>query len=510
MVSLHALRAHNDIGAPPAEGEGQGKEVKAVPTVYVHSTVLRNVQGRIQYATDPARQEYLLGSYDSAAQLMNGKYWKTLSQECQRAHQQKAHTNSQTVEGRELILKLSNALLDRQRPDEICRMIAESFEAKYHRPVIVALHYNKAESNLHAHIIFAEREILPETQEKIAPRNLFFDEDGKRQYKKAKVLDDNGQLRPGCRIVAKGEVYERRSFGPAAPEFAMKTWMNNMKETWALPLLNGPLHGDMEYKLFDPSTGKLSQQHVGKNLRPDQADAVREYNALVMEYNALIDEGRVEKDFALEVQQNVSKAPRKASVLQEALETIKSAERLQEATEEPLQAITANAEQRSAPEPEEDDDLIFELLLDLMHRARTRLDEEEEPEEESETQQEQSSATVVWVDMINLSVSPLVGYYAIDTDGRLWVMDPQPQIESPQLGDKVDPRKGMRLGDEYDLEYLEKKLGISDREQPRDGLQAYIESIQRQEQPKDALQQYIELIRQRKQHKPSKSEEIDR
>ena len=297
-----------------------------MPTLYTRATVLRSVGGRIHYITSPKRQEHLLGAYDGAEHLLGGRYWSTLAEESQRSFVRHGELHKDAVEGRELILKLSNALLDIQRPDEICRLIAESFEAKYHRPVIVALHYNKAESNLHAHIIFAEREILPEPEVKIAPRNLFYDEDGKRQYKKAKVLDDNGQLRPGCRIVAKGEVYERRSFGPAAPEFAMKTWMNNMKETWALPLLNGPLHGDMEYKLFDPSTGKLPQQHVGKNLQPGQAAAVREYNEMVREYNNRVDSGEISREDALMVRDRVVHAPRKAAALQQALEDLPAQE----------------------------------------------------------------------------------------------------------------------------------------------------------------------------------------
>ena len=41
---------------------------------------------------------------------------------------------------------------------------------------VSALHHNKRKTNYHIHLIFSERELLPEPIEKIATRNMFYDE----------------------------------------------------------------------------------------------------------------------------------------------------------------------------------------------------------------------------------------------------------------------------------------------------------------------------------------------
>ena len=45
--------------------------------------------------------------------------------------------------------------------------------------------------------------------EKIATRNMFYDENGQHVRTKKEILDEAGQLRKGCKIIPKGEVYER-------------------------------------------------------------------------------------------------------------------------------------------------------------------------------------------------------------------------------------------------------------------------------------------------------------
>ena len=207
-----------------------------------------------------------------------------------------------SVQGRELVMQLSNALLQRMSPEQIASKLASSFEETYGRPCTVAIHLNKTMTNLHAHLIYSERDLLQEPVEKIAPRALFFDEEGKRHYKKAEILDEEGQLRPGCRIVAKGEIYERRYFGAVDQTFSHKGWLKKAKSEWLLPLRNGDLKGDVEITEYDPSTGKLPQQHVG-NYQNSKKETVREtarqvaaYNRTVRVYNQMVDAGEVLPD----------------------------------------------------------------------------------------------------------------------------------------------------------------------------------------------------------------------
>ena len=41
---------------------------------------------------------------------------------------------------------------------------------------------------------------------------MFYDENGKHARTKKEILDENGEVREGCKIVKKGEVYERNLF----------------------------------------------------------------------------------------------------------------------------------------------------------------------------------------------------------------------------------------------------------------------------------------------------------
>ncbi len=274
-----------------------------MPKLYARQTALTSVGGRIDYISNPKRQENLLAVHDGA----DAAYWQRLAQECKLASKHiDPKQNKKSVQGRELTMQLSNSLLQRLSPEEIARTLAESFEQKYNRPCVVAVHFNKKKTNLHAHLIYAERELLKDPKEKIAPRALFFDEKGIRQYKKIAILDEDGKLRPGCKIVKKGEVYERRLFGPVDQSFSSKAWLKEAKSEWLLPLQNGVLRGDVEITEYNPETGELPQQHVGKNVEygsPEIAATIEAYNEDVKQFNQLVREGFVTKENALFVQE---------------------------------------------------------------------------------------------------------------------------------------------------------------------------------------------------------------
>ncbi len=53
---------------------------------------------------------------------------------------------------------------------------------------------------------------MEESIEKTATRNMFYDEQGKHVRTKKETLDENGNVRKGCEIVKKGEIYERNLF----------------------------------------------------------------------------------------------------------------------------------------------------------------------------------------------------------------------------------------------------------------------------------------------------------
>lgn len=46
--------------------------------------------------------------------------------------------------------------------------------------------------------------------EKVATRNMFYDEKGNHVRTKKEILDEEGNIRKRCKVIHKGEVYERQ------------------------------------------------------------------------------------------------------------------------------------------------------------------------------------------------------------------------------------------------------------------------------------------------------------
>ena len=292
-----------------------------MPNLFTRATVLSNVCGRINYITSPEKKEKFLASYDGAGELMGGRFWPTLARECQTAYEQSNKKsrivrdkkgNERVVElkcrqGRELMIQLSNSLLDRMTAEEIVKTVADEFKKELNLNVFVGAHLksdSSKEDNLHVHVILPERDLLSEPVQKIAERNLFYDADGKRRYKKSEILDENKNLLPGCRIVKKGEVYETRYFSTSEAKYGKK-WLKEIKTNVVLKLRNGKLKGDVKITEYDPSTGELPQQHIGKRVEhgnPELAEKIKDYNEDVKQFNYFVREGILAKASALLLQ----------------------------------------------------------------------------------------------------------------------------------------------------------------------------------------------------------------
>ena len=300
-----------------------------MPNLFVRQTSLTDVAGRLDYIGNPLRQEHLLATYDTASHLIDGQYWKVLAKECQLAFEQygvKTRTVKskdgklieQTLhccEAKEIIFLIGNELLDRKTADDILQIACNAVSRKISRPVTGALHFNKSTSSLHIHIIYSERQLLAERCVKVAERNLFFDANGKRRYKKAEIMDENGRLLAGCKIAKKGEVFESHCFASVDKRMVDKKWLKDMKTNCFLQLRNGDLKGDVEITEYDPSTGMLPQQYIGNRVRNDVAVRLAEYNTTVREYNASVMLGLVSLEEALFVQKEVLGSDDKSKTL---------------------------------------------------------------------------------------------------------------------------------------------------------------------------------------------------
>ena len=151
---------------------------------------LHNVRGRITYISSHAKQENLYAVYETT----DRHYWTELA----RFNQQeflKSGTEGKCIEARELIIALPESFPDLYDPSKLLQMFTYRFKEKYGVECVSALHHNKRKTNYHIHLIFSERELLPEPIEKIATRNMFYNEQKKHVRTKKEILDDRGNVR---------------------------------------------------------------------------------------------------------------------------------------------------------------------------------------------------------------------------------------------------------------------------------------------------------------------------
>ena len=173
---------------------------------FIQISKLHDVRGRIDYISSHARQENLYATYQTA----DVEFWKNLAKENQQEFI-KSGTDGKCIEARELIIALPENYT-KYNPQQVLETFTEAFKNRYHIECVSALHHNKRKTNYHIHLIFSERQLLPEPEIKIASRNMFYDEQGKHVRTKKEILDTEGKEREGCKIIPKGSVYDSRMF----------------------------------------------------------------------------------------------------------------------------------------------------------------------------------------------------------------------------------------------------------------------------------------------------------
>ena len=161
---------------------------------------LHDLLGRITYISSYAKQEYL---YEVYATEPDRAFWRELAK-CNQEEFEKSGTNGKCIEARELMIALPESFINYDQ-DYLLKKMVDKFKEKYGVECFAALHHNKRKTNLHIHMIFAERKRLEQPTEKIATRNMFYDEYGRHVRTKKEILDGDGNIRKGCKIIKKAK-----------------------------------------------------------------------------------------------------------------------------------------------------------------------------------------------------------------------------------------------------------------------------------------------------------------
>lgn len=220
---------------------------------------LPNVKGRISYITSHAKQENLYATYRTA----DNTFWKNLARESQQEFQ-RSGTTGKCIEARELIIALPE-IYTTFGPQQVLEEFTDKFRQQYGVECVSALHHNKRKTNYHIHLIFSERKLLPEPDIKIATRSVFYDETGKRVRTKKEITDENGQIRKGCTVIKKGDVYESHLFKTKDERFKSEAFIAEAKEVYT-ELINSHISDpEQRLKVFDKNSVYLPTKKIGKN-----------------------------------------------------------------------------------------------------------------------------------------------------------------------------------------------------------------------------------------------------
>ncbi len=248
---------------------------------FIQMSKLPNVKGRISYITSHARQENLYATYRTA----DSTFWSNLARESQQEFQ-RSGTEGKCIEARELIIALPE-VYTQYEPQQVLTDFTEEFRRRYGVECVSALHHNKRKTNYHIHLIFSERKLLPEPDVKIASRSVFFDETGKRVRTKKEITGEDGQIRKGCTVIKKGEVYESHLFTAKDTRFKGEPFLREVKEVYT-ELINRHISDPEQHlKVFDKNSVYLPTKKIGKN-NPKE-DEIKADNAARQEWNRTAD-----------------------------------------------------------------------------------------------------------------------------------------------------------------------------------------------------------------------------
>ena len=244
-------------------------------------TKLSNVKGRITYISSHAKQENLYAVYETTER----KFWRELAK-CNQEEFVKSGTEGKCIEARELIIALPESFTEYQ-PDRLLQLFTNHFKQNYGAECIAALHHNKRKTNYHIHLIFAERKLLDEPIVKIASRNMFYDENGKHVRTKKEILGEDGEIREGCRIVKKGEVYEKKLFTAKDERFKSNAFLDEVKHSYT-DLINIYVQDEKQkLQVFERGSVYLATKKIGKN--NPKAQEIEADNQKRWEWNRAVD-----------------------------------------------------------------------------------------------------------------------------------------------------------------------------------------------------------------------------
>ena len=249
---------------------------------FIQMTKLSNVRGRITYISSHAKQEHLYAVYETT----DRGYWTELAR-CSQQEFKKSGVEGKCIEARELIIALPESLYEQVSPNILLKSFTDKFKEKYGVECVAALHHNKRMTNFHIHLIFSERQLLAEPVIKTATRNMFYDEHGNHVRTKKEILDESGNIRKRCKVIKKGEVYEKKLFTSKNTKFKQEEFLDEVKLFYTRMINRWVTDEKERLTVFDRNGPYLATKKIGKNNL--KAEQIEQDNKLRMDWNREVD-----------------------------------------------------------------------------------------------------------------------------------------------------------------------------------------------------------------------------
>lgn len=213
---------------------------------FVKMSKLTDIVGRADYISNEKRQEHIVIERSYAD-------WKPY-QEYERSHQK---TNKANNEGRELIIALPNEWQNLPEIELTYRMnvlaqkvLPKKYEYQW------AIHLNKKETNLHAHLIFSERS-RSFSSVSFWDRDIYLTNDGKVARRKAdRAVDENGNIKPPVHRKGEPKSDGKTQFTAKDTRYKSSKWLEQVKQE--------VIEFYKEYGVSIDKQGLLHQYHEGK------------------------------------------------------------------------------------------------------------------------------------------------------------------------------------------------------------------------------------------------------
>ena len=258
---------------------------------------------------------------------MEPEFWRELAEQNQYDFR-RSNSKGKCIESRELVIALPESFQEYNR-ELLLQLFAEQFRSTYGVQCTAALHHNKKKTNYHIHLIYSERKVLEKKEIKRASRNMFYDEKGKHVRTKKEILDENGNVRQGCYIIPKGEIYEMSFFDSKEEIFKKHSFLNEVKQMYT-DLMNQLVKDEAEkLSVFEPEGPYLATKKIGKN--NPKAEEIQVDNEARQEWNRTVDEALVagvaseeiaevkKENISLPVKESIQKEGQKPGLLRQVL-----------------------------------------------------------------------------------------------------------------------------------------------------------------------------------------------